>query len=67
MTASKRFAQTIVEEVHQKRFKVNFSNTIKCYNKAANILREYLKDKGQDSNVASFDDVQLNEVLEHFK
>lgn len=66
MAASKRFAQTTVEEVQQKRFKVNSSNTIKCNNKAANVLREYLKEKGQDSNLESFDVVQLNEILGQF-
>lgn len=66
MAASKRFAQTTVEEVQQKRFKVNSSNTIKCNNTAPNVLREYFKEKGQDSNFESFDVVQLNEILGHF-
>lgn len=48
--------------MQQKRFKVNSSIiTIKCNNKAANVLREYLKTKGQDSNV-----LKLIEVLGHF-
>lgn len=66
MAASKRFAQTTVEKVQQKRFKVNSSNAIKNNNKAANVLREYLKEKGQDSNFESFDVVKLNEVWGHF-
>lgn len=42
MAESKQYAHTIVEEVQQKRFK--------CNKKAANVSREYLKEKGQDSN-----------------
>lgn len=66
MAASKRFAQTTFEEVQQKRVKVNSSNTIKCNNKAASVLHNYLKEKGQDSNFESFDVALLNEVLGHF-
>lgn len=40
---------------------MNSLNTFKCNNKAANVLREYLKTKGQDSNV-----LKLIEVLGHF-
>lgn len=53
--------------MQQKRFKVNSSIiTIKCNNKAANVLQEYLKAKGQDSNFDSFNVVKLIEVLGHF-
>lgn len=64
--ARKRFAQTTTKEVQRNRLKVNFSSTIKCNNKAVNILRDHLKEKGQVSNFKSFDPEQLNKVLGHF-
>ena len=65
-TAAKRFGQTTDEEVMEKRLKINAVNTLRSNKKAANTLREYLKESGQDSDFEEFGEVHLSEVLGQF-
>ena len=52
---SRRFAETTEEEIQTKRLKLNADNTLKANKKSANILREYLKEKNQDSLFENYD------------
>jgi hypothetical protein len=61
-----RFAETTEEEIQTKRLKLNADNTLKANKKSANILRDYLKEKHQDSLFENYDTVRLNETLAHF-
>ena len=63
---SRRLAETTEEEIQTKRLKLNADNTLKANKKSANILREYLKEKNQDSLFENYDNVRLNETLAHF-
>lgn len=62
----RRFAETTEEEIQTKRLKLNADNTLKANKKSANILREYLKEKNQDSLFENYDTVRLNETLARF-
>ena len=63
---SRRFAETTEEEIQTKRLKLNADNTLKSNKKSANILREYIKEKNQDSLFENYVTVRLNETLAHF-
>jgi hypothetical protein len=63
---SRRFAETTEEEIQTKRLKLNADNTLKSNKKSANILREYTKEKNQDSLFENYVTVRLNETLAHF-
>jgi hypothetical protein len=66
MAAPKRFGQTTDPEIDQKRLKVNSDNTLRCNAKAAKILGDYLKEKSQNEEFETFDEVGLSEALGHF-
>lgn len=66
MAASKRLRRRPPKGCNKRGIKVNSLSTIQYNNKAVNILRENLKERGQVSNFESFDSEQLNELLRHF-
>lgn len=66
MAARKRLRRRPPMGCNKRGIKVNSSSTIQYNNKAVNILRENLKERGQVSNFESFDSEQLNELLRHF-
>ncbi|XP_048771872.2 uncharacterized protein LOC125677743 [Ostrea edulis] len=62
----KRFGQTTATQIDEKRLKVNSEKTRRCNAKAAKILRDYLKEQGQNEEFEAYDTVGLSEVLGHF-
>lgn len=61
-----RFVLSTAEEKQEKRLKLNSSKTLQVNKGAANVFKEYLKVKGENENSLDFDNVKLDEMLDHF-
>lgn len=62
----KRFADVSFINMKVKNQSINSRNTLKANRKAANTLREYLKEKEMDTDFVKFSETQLAEILSHF-
>ena len=62
----KRFASFSAEEIQQKRQLLTPKNTVKADMSAATVLREYLKEKGMNTDFESLSKNELDSVLSSF-
>jgi hypothetical protein len=66
MAAAKRFASNSADEIAEKRIKMHSMNTLKANRRAANALREYLRETKQNTKFEDMESTALAEVLGHF-
>ena len=64
--AAKRFKLSSADEIEEKKMLINSKETVQSNARAANVLRAYLKEVGQEENFEEFSNERLNEVLAHF-
>ncbi|KAK3107462.1 hypothetical protein FSP39_015114 [Pinctada imbricata] len=64
--AAKRFKVSTIEEIDAKKLLINSKETVRSNNKAANMLKAYLREVEQSESFEEFTCEQLNEVLSHF-
>ena len=62
----KRFATISEQEIEQKRRLLTPKNTTKCETSAANVLRDYLTEKGMNIQFETFPKKELDTVLSKF-
>ncbi|XP_076079992.1 uncharacterized protein KIAA1958-like [Mytilus galloprovincialis] len=64
--ATKRFASLTADEIEKKKMLINSKETIKSNQKAATLLKAYLKATDEDEQFEEYNSGKLNEVLGHF-
>jgi hypothetical protein len=62
----KRFGNATTDEIREKRDNICAKATKKSNEKAARILRDYLKFRGEPENFEEFSTNRLDDVLSHF-